>query len=212
MTQISNVPRETAVQVFGTVWLAEDFGGDRLVEHLGTYKPSLHFGEAFPDLETARAARPTHRPVYLGDRIALPNVTPVPMPRTAQSGNIVPREIFVVEFDNILERGLRVATAQIEKVEFDTAPAHLVGKVDFVAGAVVAGPHGKYRVLIQYDENLGLNIVENPMVLSERGNYVASGQVMAFFRAEDAAAEADRFAKGLVEAADWRSRTDALAA
>jgi hypothetical protein len=212
MTQISNVPRETAVKVFGTVWLAEDFGGDRLVEHLGTHKPALHFGETFPDLETARAARPSYGVVFLGDRIALPNVTPVPMPRTAQSGNIVPREIFIVEFDNILERGLRVATAQIEKVEFESSPAHLVGKVDFVVGAVVAGPEGKYRVLVEYDENLGLNIVENPMVLSDRGSYVSSSQVMAFFRAEDAAAEADRFAKGLVDAADWRSRSVALAA
>ncbi|MBY3433108.1 hypothetical protein HFN89_02795 [Rhizobium laguerreae] len=212
MSQISNVPRETAVKVFGTVWLADDFGGGRLTEHLGTRKHALHFGETFPDLETARAARPSHEVVYLGDRISLPNITPVPMPRTAQSGNTIPREIFVVEFDNILERGLRVAVAQIDSVEFETPPAHLMGKVDFVVGAVVAGPQGKYRVLVEYDEKLGLNIVENPMVLSERGSYVSSGQVMAFFRAEDAAREADRFAKGLVEAADWRSRSGSLAA
>jgi hypothetical protein len=206
MSQISTVSRETAVKAFGTVWLSDDFGGGRLFEHLGTRKHSLHFGETFRDLESARAARPAHEVVYLASRITLPNITPLPIPRQDRSGASIPREVFVVEFDNILDLGLRVTTAKIESVEFEFPPAHLMGKVDFVVGAVVAGPEGKFRVLVAYDQNLGLNIVENPMVLSDRGSYVTSGQVMAFFRAEDAASEADRFAAGLVKAADWRSR------
>ncbi|MCZ7861575.1 hypothetical protein O9X98_09195 [Agrobacterium salinitolerans] len=206
MSQISNVSRETAVKAFGTVWLADDFGGGRLIEHLGTRKHALHFGETFPDLDAARAARPGHEVVYLADRIILPNITPLPIPRQDHSGTAIPREVFVVEFDNILDLGLRVTTAKIESVEFEFPPAHLMGKVDFVVGAVVAGQNGKFRVLVEYDRNLGINIVENPMVLSDRGSYVSSGQVMAFFRQEDAAKEADRFAAGLVKAADWRSR------
>ncbi|MDW9478711.1 hypothetical protein GOB57_08340 [Sinorhizobium meliloti] len=206
MSKISSVSRETAVKAFGAVWLADDFGSGRLTEHLGSRKHSLHFGETFADLDSARAARPTHEIVYLADRISLPSITPVPLPRQGPSCSNIPREVFVVEFDDILELGLRVSAAQIESVEFEFPPAHLMGKVDFVVGAVVAGPRGKYRVLVEYDQNLGLNIVENPMVLSERGSYATSGQVMAFFRPEDAAGEADRFAAGLVKAADWRSR------
>ncbi|MCV9963825.1 hypothetical protein OIU34_18265 [Pararhizobium sp. BT-229] len=212
MSQISSVPRETAIKAFGTVWLADDFGGARLTEHLGTRKPALHFGETFLDLESALAARPGHEVVYLADRISLPNITPVPLPRQERSGSSIPREVYIVEFDNLLERGLRVCVAQIASVEFEYPPAHLMGKIDFVVGAVVAGPQDKYRILVEYDQNFGLNIVENPMVWDGRGSYVASGQVMAFFRAEDAAREADRFAEGLVKAANWRARSGPIAA
>jgi hypothetical protein len=208
MSQILSVPRELAVKAFGTVWLADDFGGGgRIIEHLGTRKHALHFGETFPDLASACAARPTYEVIYLADSILMPNVTPIPLPRTEHSGNVVPREIFTVEFDDILDRGLRVTVSQIVSVEFEFPPAHLMGKVDFVVGAVIAGDQQKYRVLVEYDQNLGLNIVESPMVLSERGSYAATGQVLAFFREEDAAREADRFAAGLVKAADWRARS-----
>lgn len=210
MSQISNIARATAVAAFGSVWLADDFGG-KLCEHLGRNKPALHFGEMFTALEIAEAAKPGYELVHMADKIALPNLTPVPHPRTPGVTPVIPREVFVVEFDNILEKGLRVLTAQIEAVEFEMPPAHLMGKVDFVAGGIIAGPEGRYRVFLEYDADLGLNIVENPHILSERG-YVVSKQVMAFFNAEDAAHEADQFAKNLVHAADWRSRSQLLAA
>lgn len=205
MSQISNVSREAAVKAFGSVWLAEDFG-NRLCEHLGPRKPSLHFGDTFSDLETARLARPGYEVVSLPERISLPNVTPVPRPRVDGRPSHIPREVFVVEFGNLLAEGLRIVAAQIESVEFEIAPAHLLGKVDFVAGAVVAGEGGSYRVMVEYDREFGLNIVENPHLMTERG-YVASGQSMAFFDEAEAAGEADKFARSLIDAADWRSRS-----
>jgi hypothetical protein len=211
MSQISSIPRETAVKAFGTVWLADDLGGGRLTEHLGSRQHTLHFGETFSDINTARASRPGYELVYLADRILLPDITPVPLPRPERNVSKRPREVFVLEYDNILEKGLRVSVAPIAAVEFDFPPAHLMGKVDFVVGAVVAGPQEEYRVLVEYDHNFGLNIVENPMIWDGRGTYVPSGQVMAFFQAEDAAREADHFAKGLIKAADWRSRSVKLA-
>lgn len=202
MSRITSVPRETAIRAFGSVWLAEDFGG-RLCEHLGPRKPALHFGEVFADLETARNNRPGHEVVYLADHLALPNITPVPLPRKEGSNPAIPREVFFVEFGDLLDKGLRIAQAQIESVEFDIAPAHLLGKVDFVAGAVVAGD---YRVLVEYDADFGLNIVENPHVQSDRG-YVPSGQSMAFFDKSEAVAEANTFRESLIRAADWPSRS-----
>ena len=208
MTGIATVSKQKALAVFGSVWLAEDFGCT-LREHLGRRRPSLHFGEVFPDLETARAARPGYAEVPLAEAISLPNATPVPLPRRQGSSAAIPREVFVVEFGNLLQEGLRVARHAVGEVEFDLPPAHLMGKVDFVAAAVIAGPSGRYRVLVEYDGSLTAGIPENPQVLSGGGSYTGNGQAMAFFREEDAVREADRFAEGLVRAADWRSRARA---
>nr|WP_250808070.1 hypothetical protein [Neorhizobium tomejilense] len=205
MSRISKVPRETAVKVFGSIWLADDLAG-RICEHLGNRKPSLHFGDAYVSLDEAKAAKPAYEVQHLPDHIVLPNVTPVPKRRPDGSESAIPREVFIVEFGNLLSEGLRIVPYQIESVEFEIAPPHLLGKVDFVAKAFIAGQGDRYRVLVEYDSDFGLNIVENPR--ERNGNtYIATGQSMAFFREAEAVAEANRFAENLVAAADWRSRS-----
>lgn len=206
MSKISKVTRNAAVAAFGSIWLVDDLAG-RIQEHLGRRGPSLHFGESFPTLEEARAARGTAMSVQpLPDHILLPTVTPVPKRHGGDSTSTVPREVFVVEFDNLLSEGLRVSRYNIDGVEFEVAPPHLTGKVDFVARSIITGINGRYRIVVEYDGDLRLNIVENPR--ERQGDvYVASSQSMAFFKEGEAAEEADRFARSLVAAADWRSRS-----
>lgn len=207
MSRISKVSREKAVKAFGSMWLVDDMG-ERLCEHLGTRKPALHFGDCFSDRDAAMAARPTYETVWLPETITLPTMTPVPQRGIVGGRTPIPRELHVVEFGNLLEEGLRVVTAPINRVQFEIAPPHLLGKVDFVACAVIAGDSNRYRILLEYDRDFGLNIAENPTVLSGT-EYAATGQAMAFFSVESATREADRFAEGLRNAADWRTRSAA---
>jgi hypothetical protein len=206
MSKISRVTRKTAVAVFGSIWLVDDIAG-RICEHLGRRAPSLHFGEAFATLEEAQAARPGSMTVQpLPEHILLPTVTPVPKRHDGDSESVQPREVFLVEFDNLLATGLRVTRYNIDGVEFEVAPPHLTGKVDFVARSILTGIGERYRIMVEYDGELRLNIVENPRERQGEA-YVASSQSMAFFGEAEAAEEADRFAASLVAAADWRSRS-----
>jgi hypothetical protein len=82
-----------------------------------------------------------------------------------------------------------------------------VGRVDFTATALIAGDRCQYRVLVEYDADMNINIVDNPMVMAGRGAYAACEQKMAFFNEDQAAKAADDFESDLKKAADWRSRS-----
>jgi hypothetical protein len=205
---LSRLPREAAIAAFGSIWLAEDFNG-RICEHLGRTKPSLHYGAVYPTLEEAVASRPPHyQVVRLGETIAMPTVTPVPGKRLEGSRARIPHEVYLFEFDDLLEKGLRVSEAIVDQVAFDIPHGNILAQVDFVATCVTVGGERAIKVDIGYDNDLSAVITENPSFPTPRG-YQQSGQCMAFFDERQAKAAADDFAAKLTNAANWRGRAAA---
>lgn len=206
MRQAAKVGKENALKAYGSIWLVEDMGG-RIYEHLGKVPPALHFGGVYQSQEEAQAACGVGYEVHpLPETILLPDMTPVPS-KTAKPNITSVRSVYILSFDDLMASGLRIEAFPVNAVEFDTPQPHLVGRVDFTATAFLAGERAHYRVLVEYDADMNINIVDNPMVLSDRSSYAKSEQKMAFFNEDQAARAADEFEADLRKAGDWRSRS-----
>jgi hypothetical protein len=205
--KVAEVRAEVARMIFGTIWLVDDVA-QTITEHLGSRRPALHIGPVFKTHEEALGVdRMGYQTNALNDVVRFPNQTPVPMKKLKQQDTKIPERLFIVAFDDLLGKGLRVEQAPIASVEFGAAPAHLMGQVDFVATAAIAGDHEDYRVVFEYDYDCGLNIVESPEILTLRG-HVPSKQHLVFFDRQQAFNEADAVAASLASAGNWRSRVN----
>ena len=209
MSEVASVARETVVKIYGDVWLV-DPNNETIYQHLGPNKPSLFYGFVFNTLDEALAVYPsTFKQVLLPERVRLPRKTPACLSTKTQSNAYIPQDIYIFEFENFMQVGLNIVKAKINQVEFDSPPAQLMGRVDYVASSVLAGHASKYRVLVEYNDKCNIGIYDNPQISLDDGYYKTSKQRMAFFNEEEAEKEAETFAQGLIRAADWRSRKTA---
>lgn len=205
MQEISETETDILKVAYGSVWYP-DHARKRIVEHLGRALPSLQFVRGYLTEEAALADCAGYKAAPLSGKLRLPTGTPVPrISNSARSHEKIQRDVFVVDFSDIVGKGIEVFRVPVVTVEFDAPPAYLSGEVDLVATFVVAGHDGRFRICLGYGENMRPYISENP--LTERGHvFLPDKTLTAFLTEGEAFNEADTLSGVLKRACDWRAR------
>ena len=205
MNPVTTILKDTAAQLVGSRWHVDDrlcavyenLGHGRLP--LGSGDGCLTASEALASCPEGYAVRP------LPDVIRLPRGTPlaVPVDRDLVSASA---HVYLLRFDGLMERGVRIERHRIASVEYMPAPARLRKSYDFVAVQVRFGEDDGMRVHVGHDEEGYPYPDRHPQSFGALG-WIPCEEALAFIAREHAEARADEIAGRLRSAADWRANS-----
>lgn len=203
MTQFNEaiqISDNLARKVIGTSWCA-DSDSKILTEVLGRTKPIAHIGEWF---KNAREAGEEYGRVPLPSSIRLPRGIPLALENNVASARVSTR-LHILDFSELMGKGLTLEECTIELVEYSPAPAHVQDIYDFVATSVHYKRQHQFRVRLGTDAN-GFQYVEgSPM--AKRPSWLPIHNMAAYIQYQDAAAAADQFATTMIKAINWRENS-----
>lgn len=205
MNDVIQFSREVAVKAIGSVWYL-DKDKNALVENLGKSIPPTVFSNiTYPTFEEAI----THHDLPVE---ALPDVIKMPAGTViAAKSRSVPhfiQSVVLMNYQDILNRGLYLEEVPVSRVEYDTAPSHLSSKYDLVAIYAYAQLKDgtTLQIHIEYDPSGYALITDVPMV-SRQAGWMPLEQVSAYLDRDAAETAADMMARHLIKSVDWKANS-----
>lgn len=205
MTETITIKRSTVDRTVGSIWCVDHEQGFAY-QVMGSGRPPLYMGEVYRDVLEASAAWPgDYRTKWLPDDIGVPAMTPFPV-AGAPALSTVSTAVYLVRFDSLLSAGLQVERAPLDAVDYAPPPFHMEGDVHFVATAAYITAGARYRIRIAHTPEGRPHVADIHEISAETGVHKPSA-IYAFLCEADAVAAADKLARRLIEAADWRSNS-----
>jgi hypothetical protein len=193
--EIARVPTKHAIAIYGESWEVDEVRR-MAFQMLGRGRSPFYFGRLFATRDEALSAGGGNadRAVDLPERLLLPMGTP-----------IVRGKVYLVRYDDLLARGLRVDAHTIASVDFSRPPLHMKGIVDCAATAVVLEGEERIRVRIVHESD---GIPRLSTALRQRGlDWREVPEVAAYWNADVAIRAADELSLAIRRAASWRDNT-----
>lgn len=202
------ISKATIERTVGSIWCV-DHDGRIAYEVMGSASPPLYFGEVQPDLASATEAWPSeYRARPIPDNVRVPRQTPFPIEGGPEMSTVA-AALYLVRFDFLLDKGLRIERVAVDAAEYAPPPHHLANAgIDFVATAVYFTAGGRFRSRISNSAD-GKPKIADIHEVSDGLGLQKPAAISVYLSEAEAVRAADGLARRLIGASDWRSNSGA---